>query len=240
MIPYSATQEQCPIGPDREPVVFRMDDENDTSCSWEAGDRGEGRWLEPQAEKSPLPDPCRSERRATVLSFCRVSVPEESFRAVTRDSGATRDFYAVLRFGDRCPPGSLEVEKRIQNETTDNRNSFDGTLDALYPNEIVDQRLGGYTRLFFCFFAAAGPDDETMDHFPELGFPYAVFHDFEGSQPNWVIQKHWKHSDDSNNGAPDTYSPDPQSNSEVAVFTGTVEGPALRTPGTYFDLARVR
>jgi hypothetical protein len=84
-----------------------------------------------------------------------------------------------------------------------------------------------------------------MSEFPDLGFPYAVFHDFEGPQPAWILRKRFVFSDDSNNNNSNAYYPDPGAHPETLEFMSIIENPLAQvglgdSVNTYFDMARVR
>jgi hypothetical protein len=238
VVPYGDAN-YCPQAPGRESVSIKMDDENSTHCTYESGDQGEARWVAAQATKYPLPEECQRFREHTTLWFCRTHVHEEAFRPLTADPLAVEQFYAILKFGDRCPPLAIEVAKTIVNNDENNQNSPTGpaALDLLYPNEIVGDALGNHTKLHFCYFRNAPTAEQTMPGFPDLGFPYAVFHDFDGPQPGWVIRKRWQYSDDSRKPSPaNRYHPEPD-----AEFLGIIENPLRGSDrDTCFDLARVR
>ena len=251
VVPYQLEPTFCPQGPNRDSVFFKMDDEDLSHCSYESGDFGEGRWVLPQAAKYPIPNECSGSRDHTILRFCRTVVPANAFRPLTADPADVAQFYAVLKFGDRCPAHSIELSKLIVNEDIDTDNAPTGAAasDLLYPNEIVDGALGNFTRLFFCYFRSAPTLADVMSEFPDLGFPYAVFHDFEGPQPGWVIRKRWQYSDDSNEAQPvNRYAPDPELDATAAEFSRIVENPFRVAPNprdgrgrdTCFDYARVR
>lgn len=242
VVPYATSASFCEQGTNRESAYFRMDDENDTHCSYETGDLEAGFWVSPQAAKVPLPEECEQRRSHTLLPFCRTSVAAGSFRPLTTDPEDHAQAYALLRFGDSCPPHSVEISKRIINEDTDNRNDPIQAAELLAPNEIVDDARGNYTKLYFCLFQAAPSVADTMNEFPDLGFPYAVFHDFDGDQPGWVIRKRWQHSDDSNQVRPgNQYVPSPEVSADSAVLQLMIENPERGGSfDTYFELARVR
>jgi hypothetical protein len=244
VIPYGLEPMFCPQGPDHESVYLKMDDEDDSACSAESGDLGEGRWVLPHANKYWFPTGCSTTRDHTLLRFCRARVREDAFKPLTSDPLDTAQFYAILKFGERCPEHSVEVSKLIVNEDvgTDNAPTDPSASELLYPNEIVDGGFGNYTRLFFCYFRSAPSAAETMKEFPELGLEYGVFHDFEGAQPGWVIRKRWQFSDDSNEDQPvNRYFPDPELDESVAGFSNLVENPLLSgSRNTCFDIARVR
>jgi hypothetical protein len=132
--------------------------------------------------------------------------------------------------GNACPDGAVAISRMIDNEDRGNKNRADG---GIAPNKSnVD-----YTQFSFCFFRG-GPS--TMPSFPDLGMEYAVFHDFDGDQPGWVLRKKWIHSDDEDSEA-NTNAYFPTSAPEVPDFMRIVEMPigASGRPDTTFDLARV-
>lgn len=235
----------CPSGWNRAPVTIRMDDEDDSRCGAESDDRHEGTWLLPSARK--YPNECQIKRDLTQLDICRATVDEDAFRPLTTDPSAVEHFYATLAFDDQCPRGATRITKIIANEETDNDSmtSVPTPLRPAFfaPNSITtNAELKSSTQLVFCYFQWAETDADTMDAFPDLGFPYAVFHDFEGRQPGWVLRKRWQLSDDANaQGTPGTanrYVPSPETRVVVRDFQAIIED----TSGfnTYFDMARVR
>jgi hypothetical protein len=81
-----------------------------------------------------------------------------------------------------------------------------------------------------------------MNAFPDIGFPYAVFHRLAGAQPPWVMEKSWQLSDDENDQSQQIRTTpvtgDPASSSMVREeFQQVIE--ELDTD-TSFDEARVR
>jgi len=222
-----------------------MDDDNTSHCSNSTGSLGEGSWVAPAASKPPPQVPPCAASTWSTLHTCRVEVEPDDFKPLTSDPEDAANFYAVLMFGDRCPEGSTEVSKRIVNEDKDGNNLIEGAPDAALPNYTESGGLGNATKLYFCFFRAAATVEQTMTAFPDLLIPYAVFHDFDGDQPGWVLEKRWQYSDDENNGNDSTtktsangYSPADQGVS--GQFQRLVENPQLgSTSNTYFDLARV-
>lgn len=253
LLGYSAVDASapCKIGPSRAGVRFMMDGETATGCSHATGDRGEGPWVSPYARKYRAPT--RGEicspavREYTRLSFCKTRVPAELFKPLTTDPEAREQFYAVLMFGDACPAQSVHVSKRIVNEDAENQNVLEGVApEQALPNVITGDLLGNFTWLHFCLFRSSDDGGETMTEFPDLGFPYAVFHDFEGPQPAWVIEKRFEYSDDSNDATdPNRYYPDPARHSETLDLMSMIEHDATVDGGvdalnTYFDMARVR
>jgi hypothetical protein len=253
VLSYSAADATAPCntGPSRTGVRFMMDGEYATGCSHATGDRGEGDWVSPYARKfraSSRPEICSAGVRTyTRLSFCKTRVPADLFKPLTVDPEATEQAYALLMFGDACPPQAIEISKRIVNEDADNQNELEGVSpEEALPNVITGDLLGNFTWLHFCLFRSASSSADTMTEFPDLGFPYAVFHDFEGPQPGWVMQKRFEYSDDSNDASdPNRYYPDPDTHPETLDLMPMIEHDATITGGvdalnTYFDMARVR
>jgi hypothetical protein len=236
----------CPGGFNREPVTFRMDDDNTTHCSFSSGFFGEGSWVAPLSRKPPLQmQPCAPSTWATLHS-CRVEVEADDFKPLTVDADDSANFYAVLKFGERCPDGATEVAKRIVNEDTDGDTRVEGAPGAAAPNYSETGVLGNATYLYFCFFRAAASIEQTMTAFPDLTIPYAVFHDFEADQPAWVLEKRWEYSDDENNNNGSTSHSNANAyfladDEARRQFQQLVENARVAdTTNTYFDLARVR
>jgi len=232
----------CKANPYALSVSFEMDDEDDTRCSYESGDWGEGTWVLPDAIKPHVAFPCpRTSRPSTLLHFCRVAVEEHTFRPLTTDAQEQEHFYAVLLLGERCPAGSVQILKRIYNEDRENKNAFHGATGTQGPNESTTGIRGAQTTLNFCYFRATTSDAATMSEFPELGFRYGVFHDFDVAQPGWVLSKRWQLSDDSNNSSVDENYYAPSNAEEITEFMHIIENPARDgRSDTYFDMAQVR
>ena len=241
VVPYATPSRFCEQGSNRESVYFRMDDENSSHCSYETGDFEAGHWVSPQAVKVPLPEECASLRTHTLLPFCRTSVPVGAFRPLTTDPENRAQAYAVLRFGNSCPEHSVEITKRSSTRTSKTRTIRRCGRVALSQRDVDDAR-GNYTKLYFCLFRFADRAEDTMAEFPDLGFPYAVFHDFDGDQPGWVIRKRWQHSDDSNQiRMANQYVPPPDTNEDSAELLRMIENPEREgASDTYFEMARVR
>jgi hypothetical protein len=234
VLPFSSSDPKydCPSGPGHDGIALVIDNENLANhdyCTHDSGARGEGLWVLPDAAKYS-PPPCGKERIDTYLAFCRVD--GGLFKSMIADAGRPEHAYAVLKLGDRCPNGSVEITKRI--ETNDplppnsNANSWGG-----HPSKSVEIRskLNSYVKLSFCYFPPASELDNVMNDFPDLGFSYAVFHDFDGPQPAWVVSKRWHYSDDKDS-TPNAYLP-----ADPGDFEKIIEN----TNGdTVFDMARVR
>jgi len=228
----------CPLGAGRDSVQIRLFNEIDTSCSEGSGSRGEAFWVLPQTgkyEPSCVPSSPSLPGGHVRLPFCRVD--GRSFKALTADPAATDQFYALLKLGDApCPASSVEMVRKIDDEDDLGDAMAWTALGHLGPNQTATA-ADSTTTLHFCFFRWAAAGEETMAAFPDLGFPYAVFHDFDGPQPSWVTLKRWVYSsdEDSTNRSGLT-SP---TNDEVAVgqFQAVIERP---NHATTFDIARVR
>ena len=235
VIPFSSGDPKfdCPGGAGHDGVALTIDNENSAShafCTHDTGALGEGLWALPDAVKYP-PPPCAGPRIDSYLPFCRVD--GALFKAMTADKGRKEEGYAVLKLGDHCPSGSVEMTKVIQTDdaaspTSNNANSWGG-----HPSKSQEVRAGlnSFVKMAFCYFTAASRADDVMNDFPDLGFSYSVFHDFDGPQPSWVISKRWHYSDD-NDSAADSYIP-----ADPGDFETIIEN----TNGdTVFDMARVR
>jgi hypothetical protein len=254
VVPYFAGGfGECPIGAGFEGVEIFMFDEEDPTCASQSGAAGEPPWAYPEAAKDPPPT-CPTNVPFTPLLFCRVD--GSIFSAAT--SGGPAYDYAVLKLnGDNpCPNGSEEVMRHVSNEDNTDLSFYAGRPE---PNRvIVDATLGQFTELHFCVFRAVsspgGGDAGVVagaDPFPDLGFPYAVFHDFDGFQPPWVIRKAWLRSADEVPRNDDYYCPPSGAATESLmamvegdrVLTSTPCQSPIRTVDhatTVFDLARVR
>jgi len=222
----------CPFGAGAEALRIRMHDEDQPPCSDAAGSRGEGRWVLPDDRRQG--PPICSTNHTTVLNFCRVDGAR--FQALTT-AAAPAQYYAVLKLGTVCPNGSVEVQKTIDNEDDPIGDDLSDVLGALGPNQVsADPALGTITRLTFCYFRAATPPDQVMSGFPDLGFPYAVFHRYDGEQPAWVMLKRWQYSNDEDN----------QANLDAVVATDSAIATEFQDlvgnpqSNTIFNLARVR
>jgi hypothetical protein len=237
VIPYAPSgPTDCPFGAGLEGFDITMHDEDTPSCSGQTGASGEGSWV--------LPDDTRERQRTcptgdyrTRLYFCRVD--GALFKPMTADPDPNQ-YYAVLRLGDRCPTGSIEVSKTIDNEDSplpnaDGTFTFNGVVGNPGPNSSRPSP-GTNTTLYFCYFRQGAPG-ATMASFPDLGLRYAVFHRYDGEQPPWVMAKVWRYSNDEDGQAnPIRYdSPDLAARDEFKAYV--IEDPPT---ATYFNMARVR
>jgi len=237
VIPYSPNRERsCPGGAGREAVLLESQDEDDLECAplWN-GWSGEGFWALPQATKREVTCKPVPGRRETHQPFCRID--GRAFKPLTTDPAATEAFYAVLKLsanGQPCPNGSVEMVRRMDTEDIDNTGA---TLGDLGPNQVGTMPGGTTTILHFCYFRWADSAADTMQVFPDLGFPYAVFHDFDGPQPVWATMKRWMYSHNEVNGSENAlYAPIADAQA-VEQFRRIVETPAN---ATVFDIAWVR
>jgi hypothetical protein len=256
VIPYSENGRRSCEDPADVPIRVRIEGGGERGCSLETGSLGEPYWLPPTAVKYPISaEACAKRTLTTTIPFCRTTVDASTFRPLTREPSRTDLFYALLRFGDRCPPQSHPISRYIHTESRATEGDAESNLivngDAAAPNQF-QPNLGAYVRLFFCLFTIAAEGEPTMNAFPELGYPYAVFHDFDGQQPEWVMLKRWLLTDDTDGGPFDDFHPqltpvtEPiRSMVEFAIVEhGFVPRQATERdslhPETLFELARVR
>ncbi len=234
VLPYAARDTiDCPFGAGVEDLRITMADEEQAPCSDATGSRGEGHWVLP--DDPPRGPPVCTPAHVTSLTFCRVD--GALFKSLTTALSPDQ-YYAVLKLGSVCPNGSIEIDKTIDNEDQPADGGASSSLGQLGPNEVLnDPVLGTITKLAFCYFRGAASPDAVMPAFPDLGFPYAVFHAYAGTQPPWVIVKRWIYSNDEDdqNGA-DHY--DTTDASILPEFQGVIENP--QSNNTVFNLARVR
>lgn len=209
VIPIDATS--CPAD---YAVTIYMDDEDDDNESDLTG------W--------DLPQTYRRERRhntghaGTTFHFCKVD--GRNFKSLTKFASKTSYFYATLKLGQYCPNGSVEMVRDITNEENDNQSAMSGPASPNYdPGNVI--------RLFFCMFGAS---TDKMRSFPDLGMEYAVFHDYDGPQPDLFFMKKWVYSDDE-----DVYSLNetwPGSGANFDAFSAMVGGGR----NTMYDLGQVQ
>ena len=236
VLPYAArTTIDCPFGAGVEDLRISMADEEQAPCSDATGSRGEGQWVLP--DDPPRGPPICTGLHATSLTFCRVD--GALFKSLTT-ALAPEQSYAVLKLGSVCPDGSVEIDKVIDNEDQPAAGGASTFLGQLGPNEVLnDPHLGTITRLAFCYFRGAASPDAVMPAFPDLGFPYAVFHAYADTQPPWVIVKRWIYSDDEDDQlGVDHYETSESDASILSDFQRVIENPQLNN--TVFNLARVR
>ena len=229
----------CGIGVGREGVDILLNSNNSLACLSETGARGEGKWVLPQAERydqvcKAVSATATSTPNLVDLPFCRVD--GNQFKPMTTDPTATDQFYAVLMMGTRCPNGSVEVVWQLDTPDVNDASSCAGAAPdtPCGPNQAVNLGAGASTFfMHFCFFRSAASEDGVMTSFPEVGKAYAVFHDFGGGQPPWVILKRWLYSQ---HGMGNRLSgADAGANRQ---FSTLVE--ETSDHGIYFEMARVR
>lgn len=221
----------CPTEAGRDGVALFLDNEDTPApgvCSNETANWREGAWVAPAAVKLPHP-PCPADSIPdSFIPLCRVD--GRLFRAMTADAARTENNYAVLKLGTSCPHGSIEMTKTISTESSATDKTFmrghvgDGNRINTDPPHTVT--------LAFCYFTVAAAPEQPMTEFPDLGFPYAVFHDFDGPQPSWVLSKMWHQSDDEDTDNHDRTEP-PANNGFDAIVDNV-------NNDTCLDLARVR
>jgi hypothetical protein len=226
----------CPFGAGREGLHFDIQGADRVVCLAKSGDRGEGNWALPQARKPE--DLACGPRAADVpqnsanLRFCRVD--GKHFKPMGADAARADSSYAVLKLGEVCPDGSVEMIETIDNGENETRSAAVGRTG---PNQVSNSGVASITTLHFCYFPAAEGHQESMASFPDLGFPYAVLHDFEGLQPSWVTLKRWSYipADTASSNAFST--PLGKDSPMSKQFQQIIESPR---DGTYFEMARVR
>jgi hypothetical protein len=239
------TADVCPVGAGRDGIWFRMADDRATGCTSSSSDAGQPPFLPADAVKPPLR--CRPNRPTTPttsLPFCRVD--GRLFTPPPVEAEGAGHEYAVLKLGEECPPGSRAVSKYINNEDLGPTDTKNGAVGRIAPNICTRGEVGTVTHLHFCLFTpGAGREALTRGggegRFPDLGFPYAVFHDYEGLQPSWVMGKRWLLSDNESADPPGhNYYTDPSGRhdgADIELLRRMVEDASTDTT---FDLARVR
>jgi hypothetical protein len=236
----------CQNGPGLEPVDVELYSYPDSRCLKETtGSHGEGQWQLPQADrceltcnKTPVVPATTATATATVerslvrLQLCRVD--GRGFRPMTADASETDQSYAVLMLGSKCPNGSINVGWQLDTPDTNDATSCEGAAPkpSCGPNQGVTAGGASTFDLRFCLFRAGATADDVMPEFPDVGTPYAVFHDFTGDQPSWVMLKRWILSPQGSGNHMDA------SDEAGRQFSRIVE----QNPdhGIYFNLARVR
>jgi hypothetical protein len=225
----------CPLGwVASEGVDILLSSNNDGLCPRATGAHGEGNWVLPQAERSN--HPCASvppaNPKAVRFQFCRVD--GRLFKPLTTDPDATEQFYAVLMLGSKCPNGSEEVLWQIDTPIRGDGSSCAGAVPASCgPNQALNLGSAGSTFHFaFCLFRAAATAEDTMLSFPKMAGSYAVFHDFDGLQPPWVMVKRWVRSQE---GSGNRLVGPPDVNREIAKIVGEDVDHGLT-----FEMARVQ
>jgi hypothetical protein len=247
-----AASDLCPVGAGRDGLYFRMVEDKSTGCtaSSSTAEGGQFPYAPPDAVKPPPRCKPRTVATTASLPFCRVDgalfTPPPALAG-----GALGAEYAVLKLGEVCPPGSQGIFKSINNEDVAASDTKNGSVGETGPNYATRGEVGTATVLHFCLFTPPQTKDTPLtpragaggavDAFPDLGFPYAVFHDYDGLQPAWVLGKRWLLSDNE--------SSDPPGNNLYTGPDGQTEGTAIEllrrmvedaNTDTTFDMARVR
>lgn len=119
--------------------------------------------------------------RNTIFRFCKLSdADSRKFKPLIDESDGTGPLYnkdyVVLKLGDRCPNGSKEFRRHIDNEDHEPVNNWN--TGNIWPNY-----QDSNTKLFFCLFRYGTNGITKMQEFPALGFSYGVFasHLFDGT-----------------------------------------------------------
>jgi len=233
VVPYGPNGvARCRIGAGREGLQIQMHDEDNPPCSDETGSAGEGPWVLPDDNRDRQPACARKSAR-TLLNFCRVDGARFASMIAASDPS---DFFAVLKLGERCPAGAVEVGKTLDNEDHP-ADTPSLVLGNPGPNSVAaDPNVGTITALIFCYFRGAGVGTATMARFPDLGFPYAVFHRYADEQPPWVLAKHWQYSNDEDGPNSNNAYQGPDA-AIIEEFKSVIENVQ---DNTYFNVARVR
>ena len=151
---------------------------------------------------------------------------------MTNDADPTK-YFAVLKLGNHCPNGSDDINKLIDNED-DVDGNFSTQRGAQARTGWATHQVRSTATLEFCYFRH---DGASMTAFPDLGFRYAVFHQFTGEQPPWVLAKSWLFSNDEHQGQQKNQYMPPDA-PFTTEFEQVIENPGNNT--TYFDIAWVR
>ena len=181
-----------------------------------------------------LPGTARRARRhdtgrgGTTWKFCKVD--GRNFKSLTKYASKTNYFYSVLSIGSACPNGSLLVGRMMADEA-DNNESY--ISPAGLANKQWNYHTGFVTHLSFCMF---GPSTDKMTSFPNLGMKYAVFHDYDGVQPELFLQKKWVYSDNEDHVEPGVTRTIHYDEVDEAAFGMMIGG----SGNTMFDLGRVK
>jgi hypothetical protein len=146
---------------DTEPITIYMDDEDSSNKDGTSG------WIGASHVD-----------RNTTLEFCREDGARFGKLAASSANPRSAD-YAVLKLGDSCPAGSVEITRYFDNEDQNNENFIVG--DA-YPNRqnFDDFNIGffkpGYseTELHMCLFRPENSGGVTLNSLPVLSYTYGV------------------------------------------------------------------
>lgn len=186
-------------GNQSENLSIRMDTEDDNPSNTASGWIGDTEW----------------DSHFVKLNLCRVNGAD--FHP------PTAGFYGVLKLGLSCPPGSNELQRKLDNEDTNNNNqrSGDPYADAIAtdPNSFRGgPGPGTSTYITICSFNAADRQPGDGPAWPELGFPYGVF----GSPSTGVpyIDFGYVQADDEDSGNGNESIPDFDSSAWGGMLSG--------------------
>lgn len=208
--------EDCPVA---NRISLYTDDEDDDNESDSTG------W--------DSPDTARRSRRhntgrtGTHWDFCKVD--GRNFHSFTSSYYKPQYFYAALMLGTTCPNDSKGRSRYSTGEYDDNQSSWSGPMGPNFfqwPGGSLSPG-GSVAVLSFCEFRES---TDKMTSFPDLGMPYAIFHDYDSIQPSFVMTKKWVYTDDEDDSSPSTNSP------QNTEFDDIVGGDG----NSMYDLARVR
>jgi len=175
-----------------------------------------------------LPQTVRRARRkdtgrgGTTWKFCKVD--GRDFKSLTMYAAKTHYFYATLKLGLVCPNGSIDFKRHVDGEHDNNQSRITGpgAPNAKSSSSMVFN---------YCLF---GANTDKMASFPDLGMSYAIFHDYDGAQPDHFIAKRWVYSDDEDFRNFNNTSP--FGGSDFLAFEAMVGGGT----NTWYDIAQVQ
>lgn len=160
-----------------EPITIYMDDEDGSNKDGTSG------WIGASHVD-----------RNTTLEFCREDGTQFGKLAASSAGARTGD-YAVLKLGDSCPSGSVEITRYFDNEDMNNENFIVG--DASPNRQNFDDFNIGFlkpghseTELHMCLFRPENSGGLTLNSLPVLSYTYGVAaaSDFVGAVSTGVIQ----------------------------------------------------
>ncbi|MBU8895955.1 hypothetical protein KRR26_10085 [Corallococcus sp. M34] len=150
----------------------------------------------------------RQNNAGTRLGFCRVDGTRFTNLVDVWNRDLAMATYSVLRLGSRCPPGGIPFTRNMDNEDSNNRNTFTGNI---WPN--VSNRN---TSLNFCLFMAT--TRSGMHGFPWLGFEYGVFAASDHASSYWR-QPGYIHIDDEDDHNANSFSYDNTGNIGLLIHS---------------------
>jgi hypothetical protein len=225
----------CVAGAGIDVAAFYIDSEDD-GCTTSSGADGDAYWTYPGAVKDLSRCPAVSSTNGTALAFCRVdghlftalaAGSGQTYAVLKLSADCPDGAVDVVRHittessCDESRTAGTPFPNVVTNSFLANVANLNFNPDA--PCKANPDPAGSTADLHFCVFqpapaADAGPDagfdpDAGADagapvaSFPDLGFSYAVFHDFDGPQPPWVQSKRWLLEDDETQDNDDRYDP---------------------------------